>query len=37
MIADKLYERVGQRGHVTIGMDTDITYIPKEFLNKYDI
>ncbi len=36
MIADKLYERVGQRGHVTIGMDTDITYIPKEFLNKYD-
>ena len=36
MIIDKLYERVRERGHVTLGLDTDVSYIPEDFLNKYD-
>ncbi|MGM9972752.1 MAG: orotidine-5'-phosphate decarboxylase [Clostridiaceae bacterium] len=35
MIIDKLYERVRNKGHVTLGLDTDISYIPEDFLNKY--
>ncbi len=35
MIIDKLYERVKDKGHVTLGLDTDISYIPEDFLNKY--
>ena len=32
MIIDKLYESVEKKGHVCLGLDTDITYIPKGFL-----
>jgi orotidine-5'-phosphate decarboxylase len=33
---DKLYKSVEERGHVCIGLDTDIDYIPEVFLNKFD-
>jgi orotidine-5'-phosphate decarboxylase len=36
MIIDELYQRVEKNGHVCLGLDTDIEYIPKWFLNKYD-
>ncbi|GAA0717980.1 orotidine-5'-phosphate decarboxylase [Clostridium malenominatum] len=34
MIIDKLYERVKEKGHVCVGLDTSIDYLPKEFINK---
>lgn len=36
MIIDELYERVSKNGHVCLGLDTDIEYIPHWFMNKYD-
>lgn len=36
MIIDKLYESVEKNGHVCLGLDTDITYIPKPFYDKYN-
>jgi orotidine-5'-phosphate decarboxylase len=36
MIIDKLYDSVGRNGHVCLGLDTDLSYLPKEFLNRYD-
>lgn len=35
MIIDKLYESVESRGHVCVGLDTSLNYIPKYFKNKY--
>ena len=35
MIIDRLYESVEKRGHVCVGLDTDLSYIPKGILNKY--
>ncbi|MEG2353061.1 MAG: orotidine-5'-phosphate decarboxylase [Clostridium sp.] len=35
MIIDKLYNIIEKNGHVCLGLDTDITYIPKWFLEKY--
>lgn len=35
MIIDKLYDSVKKRGHVCLGLDTALDYIPKEFLNKF--
>ncbi|WP_040212860.1 orotidine-5'-phosphate decarboxylase, partial [Clostridium polynesiense] len=35
MIIDKLFQSVKEKGHVCVGLDTDISYIPKEFFNKY--
>ena len=32
MIMDKLYESVSKKGHVCLGLDTDVEYIPKAFL-----
>ncbi len=35
MIIDKLFEKVAQKGHVCVGLDTDYEYIPTEFATKY--
>lgn len=34
MIIDRLYENVEKKGHVCVGLDTDIEYIPKWVLEK---
>lgn len=36
MIIDKLFEAVEKKGHVCVGLDTDISYIPEGFLKKQD-
>lgn len=36
MIMDRLYHSVAQKGHVCLGLDTDISYLPKSHLNAYD-
>ncbi|MFT8314448.1 MAG: orotidine-5'-phosphate decarboxylase [Clostridium sp.] len=36
MIIDELYQRVAKNGHVCLGLDTDMDYIPKWFLDKYN-
>lgn len=35
MIVDKLYKEVEQKGHVCVGLDTDYSYIPNMFANKF--
>lgn len=35
MIVDKLYEQVAQKGHVCVGLDTDYSYIPDIFAEKF--
>nr|WP_312576691.1 orotidine-5'-phosphate decarboxylase [Sedimentibacter sp.] len=35
MIVDKLYEQVEQKGHVCVGLDTDYSYIPNFFAEKF--
>ncbi|KYH29256.1 orotidine 5'-phosphate decarboxylase [Clostridium colicanis DSM 13634] len=35
MIIDRLYEEVENKGNVCIGLDTNLSYIPAVFLNKY--
>jgi orotidine-5'-phosphate decarboxylase len=35
VIVDKLYEQVEQKGHVCLGLDTDYSYIPKLFADKF--
>ena len=35
MIIDKLFESVNKNGHVCLGLDTDVSYIPKEFLKRF--
>ena len=32
MIIDRLYESVEKNGHVCVGLDTAVEYIPKEVL-----
>lgn len=34
MIIDRLYEEVNKKGHVCVGLDTDLSYIPEEILKK---
>jgi len=36
MIIDKLHESVRLNGPVCVGLDTDLSYIPEEFSNKFD-
>lgn len=36
MIIDKLFEAVDKKGHVCVGLDTDMSYIPESFLKKQD-
>lgn len=36
MIIDRLYESVEKNGHVCLGLDTDLDYIPKQFYDKYN-
>ncbi len=36
MIIDKLYENVKKNGHVCLGLDTDLNYIPQEFLATHE-
>lgn len=36
MIIDKLFEAVEKKGHVCVGLDTDLSYIPEAFLKKQD-
>lgn len=31
MIIDKLFDKIEKQGHVCLGLDTDLTYLPKEF------
>ncbi len=35
MIVDRLYERVEEKGHVCLGLDTDYSYIPKWFAESF--
>ena len=35
MIIDKLYQKVAQNGHVCVGLDTDYTYLPAAFANRF--
>lgn len=35
MIIDKLYESVAKKGHVCVGLDTSIDYIPENFKSKF--
>jgi len=35
MIVDKLYERVEEKGHVCLGLDTDYKYIPRWFAKSF--
>lgn len=35
MIIDKLFDAVEKKGHVCVGLDTDLSYIPKEFAKKH--
>ncbi|MHC1684553.1 MAG: orotidine-5'-phosphate decarboxylase [Clostridiaceae bacterium] len=34
MIIDRLYQEVNKKGHVCVGLDTDLSYIPEEILKK---
>ena len=34
MIIDKLYKRVEKLGHVCLGLDTDLSYIPEEIIKE---
>lgn len=36
MIIDKLFNIVAEKGHVCVGLDTDISYIPEDFRAKFD-
>lgn len=36
MIIDKLFEDVEKYGHVCLGLDTDISYIPEDFLKNFN-
>ncbi|HPE40816.1 MAG TPA: orotidine-5'-phosphate decarboxylase [Bacteroidales bacterium] len=35
MIIDQLFQNVAEKGHVCVGLDTDLDYLPKQFLAKY--
>jgi orotidine-5'-phosphate decarboxylase len=35
MIIDKLYESVEKRGHVCVGLDTDLSYVPEFLMQKH--
>lgn len=35
MIIDKLFQNVADKGHVCVGLDTDLEYLPKEFLARF--
>lgn len=36
MIIDKLFESVEKNGHVCVGLDTELSYIPESFSNKFN-
>ncbi|MFX0548622.1 orotidine-5'-phosphate decarboxylase [Hathewaya histolytica] len=36
MIIDRLYESVEKKGHVCLGLDTDLTYIPEYYIKKFN-
>lgn len=36
MIIDKLFQNVADKGHVCVGLDTDLEYLPAEFISKYN-
>lgn len=35
-LIDRLYDSVAQKGHVCLGLDTDLAYIPDEYLRDFD-
>lgn len=35
MIIDKLFQNVADKGHVCVGLDTDLEYLPAEFAARY--
>ena len=36
MIVDKLFKQVAEKGHVCVGLDTDYSYIPKWYADKFE-
>jgi orotidine-5'-phosphate decarboxylase len=36
MIADRLFKLVEEKGHVCVGLDTDYSYLPRDFADKFD-
>ncbi|WP_019228772.1 orotidine-5'-phosphate decarboxylase [Sedimentibacter sp. B4] len=36
MIADRLFKLVEEKGHVCVGLDTDYSYLPKDFADKFE-
>ncbi|MEG1257059.1 orotidine-5'-phosphate decarboxylase [Clostridium sp.] len=36
MIIDRLFETIEKKGHVCLGLDTDISYIPEGFIKKFE-
>jgi len=36
MLADKLYDAVNANGHVCVGLDTEITYLPENYLKSFE-
>lgn len=36
MIIDRLFQKVEKNGHVCLGLDTDISYIPESYLKKFN-
>jgi len=36
MIVDKLFAQVAEKGHVCLGLDTDYSYLPKFFADKFN-
>lgn len=35
MIIDKLFDKIEKQGHVCLGLDTDLSYLPKKFAEKF--
>ena len=35
MIIDQLFQNVAVKGHVCVGLDTDLEYLPKDFLSQF--
>jgi len=36
MIIDRLFDIIAKKGHVCVGLDTDISYIPESFMKKFE-
>ena len=36
MIIDRLFDSINEKGHVCLGLDTDISYVPESFLRRFE-